>query len=93
LEIQEDIENWARGLKGLAEILDDLSEPLDVLAEIYPPFEDEAKAVHGLIAALDAIQIVPKAIELGLEVDCIDTLGNRAEQLSPAAFADIRFKD
>lgn len=92
LRIQEAIENWAEGLKGLVNILDFLADALDTLATFYPPFRDEAKAVHGIIAALDGIQIVPKAIEFGLEVDCIDTLGNRAELLSKAAFADIYFK-
>jgi hypothetical protein len=92
LRTQEDIKNWAEGLKGLVNILDTLADALDTLATFYPPFEDEAKAVHGIIAALDGIQVVPKAIEFGLEVDCIDTFGNRAELLSRTAFADIYFK-
>jgi len=88
LRIQEDIKNWAEGLKGLVKILDFLADALDTLATFYPPFEDEAKAVHGIIAALDGIQIVPKAIEFGLEVDCLNTLGNKAELLSYTAFGE-----
>ncbi|MBO3808169.1 MAG: hypothetical protein FGF50_01025 [Candidatus Brockarchaeota archaeon] len=92
LKVQEAIENWAEGLEGLVSILDFLADALDTLAAFYPPFKDEAKAVHGLIATLDGIQIVSKAVEFGLEVDCINTLGNRAESLSQVAFADIHFK-
>jgi hypothetical protein len=88
LRTQKDIENWAEGLKGLVNILDPISKPLDILADFYPPFRDDAKAVHGLIAALDGIQIVPKAIELGLEIDCLNTLGNKAELLSHTAFGE-----
>ncbi|MEM1575362.1 MAG: hypothetical protein QW755_05585 [Nitrososphaerota archaeon] len=86
LKIQGDIENWATRLKGLADILDFLADALDTLGGFYPPFKDEAKAVRGIIAALDGIQIIPRAIEFGLEVDCINTLGDKAEMLSYAAF-------
>lgn len=74
LSTQEAIENWAERLESLVNILDSMIEPLDVLATFYPPFKDEAKAIHGLITALDGIQIIPKAIEFGLEIDCINML-------------------
>lgn len=89
LRTQEAIENWAERLESLTDILDSITEALDTLATFYPPFEDEAKAVHGLVVALDGIQIIPKAIELGLEIDCMDTLGNRAELLPQAVFGEI----
>ncbi|MEM3406025.1 MAG: vWA domain-containing protein [Nitrososphaerota archaeon] len=86
LKTQEDIENWANMLKELADILDLLAQSLDTLGGFYPPFEDEAKAVHKIVIVLDGIQIIPRAIEFGLEVDCIYTLGDKAEVLSYAAF-------
>lgn len=93
LKTQSDIENWANRITGFKNVLDTLVTALDNIAAFYPPFKDEAKAVHGLIAALDGIQILPKAIEFGLEVDCIDTLGNKVGSLSQTAFADTYFND
>ncbi len=88
LSTQEDIEEWAQGLQGLVDILDTLADALDVLANFYPPFEDEAQAVHGFIAVLDGIQVIPRAIEFGLRIDCLDTFGDSVEPLSQAAFPE-----
>jgi hypothetical protein len=93
LKTQSDIENWVNRITGFKNVLDNMVNALDIIAAFYPPFRDEAKAVHGLIAALDGVQILPKAIEFGLEVDCIDTLGNKVGSLSQAAFADTHFND
>lgn len=86
LSTQEAIENWAERLEGLVDVIENLADALYILATFYPPFRDEAKAVRGTIEALNGIQVIPKAIELGLEIDCIDTLGDKAALLSTAAF-------
>ena len=86
LSVQEAINDWASGLQFLSHWLGIISHPLDVVAAIYPALQDAAQAVHGFIAVLDAIQVVAKAIEFGLKVECLQTFGNTAESMYQAAF-------
>ena len=86
LGTQEDIEDWAEILEVLVVILDGLSDALDAFSTFYPPFRDEAQAVHGLIAILDGLQVIPRAIEFGLMLDALDTFGEEAKSLYSPVF-------
>jgi len=88
LTVQDDIESWANLLDGLTTILDILSAPLDVIAAVYPPLKDTADAVHGLIAALDSAQILTRAIEFGLKLECLDNFADQVEPLYLIMFPD-----
>jgi hypothetical protein len=86
LSLQDAIQNWAEGLQVLVQLLDALSHPLDVIAYMFPDLEPAAEAVHGLILVLDSIQVVAKAIEFGLKLENLETLGDQAQDLYQAAF-------
>lgn len=86
LETQKEVKKWAEGLSGLVAILEPLGGALDFMAALYPPLEDTAKAVHGFTAALDAVQIIPEAIELGLRIDSLQMLGQESMGLGALAF-------
>lgn len=88
LSEQEAIESWAQVLEGLVTILEPLSDALDTIADLYPTLEDTADAVDGFIAVLDGIQVLTRAVEFGLKIDCLDTFGNRAQPLYLAIFPD-----
>lgn len=86
LSVQEAVNDWASGLQVLAYWLEVISHPLDIIVVIYPPLEDAARAVHGFIAVLDAVQVVAKAIEFGLKIECLQTFGKTAKSMYAAAF-------
>lgn len=89
LETEEAVEEWAEGLAGLVGILEPLGEALDFMAALYPPLKDTADAVHGFTAALDAIQIVPEAIELAHRIDSLQALGEGSVGLGALAFGSV----
>jgi hypothetical protein len=86
LTAQEAIDNWAMGLARLVEILKPISEALDFIIYVYPPLQDTAEAVHGLIAVLDGMQVLAHSIDFGLKIKCLETLGDQAEVLYQTAF-------
>jgi len=88
LQEQEDISEWASDIKGLTNYLEAVITPLKALAEVYPPLQDTADALDGFIITLDSIQIISRAIELGLQIDCLYTYGNNMESIWQAVFVE-----
>jgi len=88
LQEQEDIAEWASNIKGLTNYLEAVITPLEALAEVYPPLQDTADALNGFIIVLDGIQIISRAIELGLQVDCLYTYGENMEPIWQAVFEE-----
>jgi len=62
--------------------------PLQALAEVYPPLQDTADALNGFIIVLDGIQIISRAIEFGLQIDCLYTYGENMEPIWQAVFIE-----
>ena len=88
LQEQEDISEWAKNIKDLTNYLEAVITPLEALAEVYPPLQDTADALDGFIIVLDGIQIISRAIELGLQIDCLYTYGNNMESIWQAVFVE-----
>jgi len=88
LQEQEDISEWAANIKGLANYLEAAITPLEALAEVYPPLQDTADALDGFIIVLDGIQIISRAIEFGLQIDCLYTYGENMEPIWQAVFEE-----
>ncbi|MFO7776215.1 MAG: dockerin type I domain-containing protein, partial [Candidatus Hydrogenedentota bacterium] len=86
LSLQNDINEWARALDALGDILESLSIPLEFFATFYPPMEDTADTVSDFVDVLDGMQIATRAIEFGLKLDCLDTLAGRAEPFYETIF-------
>ncbi|MBW1808611.1 MAG: hypothetical protein JRJ87_10490, partial [Deltaproteobacteria bacterium] len=86
LTAQEIIDNWAMGLAKLVGLLGPISDALDFIVYIYPPLQDTAEAVHGLMAVLDGMQVLAHSIDFGLKIKCLETLGDQAEVLYQTAF-------
>lgn len=79
--VDADFKDRGEVLDTLVDILDGLSEALDAFSTFYPLFRDEAKSIHDLITVLDGLQVIPRAIEFGLMLDALDTLGDEAKLL------------
>jgi len=88
LQEQEDISEWASNIKGLTNYLEAVITPLEALAEVYPPLQDTADALNGFIITLDSIQIISRAIEFGLQIDCLYTYGENMEPIWQAVFIE-----
>jgi len=88
LQEQEDISEWAKNIKDLTNYLEAVITPLEALAEIYPPLQDTADALDGFIIVLDGIQIISRAIEFGLQIDCLYTYGENMEPIWQAVFVE-----
>jgi hypothetical protein len=86
LRLQNDITEWANQMKNLCDLLDDISVPLDFLANLWPDLQDTADDVHSFIAVLDGMQILANAISFGLKVDSLDTFGDRAAPMHQTLF-------
>jgi hypothetical protein len=72
----------------LVAILEPLGDALDTVAGLYPTLQETADAVAELVLILDAIQVVTDAVEFGLKVECLDTLGKAATPLYLTVFPD-----
>jgi len=88
LSEQEPLDEWAQTLDELVSILEPLSSALDTVAYYYDSLKDTAKAVKGLIVALDSFQVLTHAIEFGLKVESMDTFGKQVEPLYLAVFPE-----
>lgn len=88
LQEQEDIAEWASNIEGLTNYLEAVITPLQALAEVYPPLQDTADALNGFIIVLDGIQIISRAIEFGLQIDCLYTYGENMEPIWQAVFIE-----
>ena len=86
LRLQNKINEWAKQMDHLCEMMKAISDPLDVIANIYPDLKDTARDVHAFIEVLDGMQILANATAFGLEVDSLDTFGNRAAPMHQALF-------
>lgn len=93
LSLQNDIDNWAEALEGLGSALEAVNVPLAFFANVYPPLEDTSEEVDDFVNVLDGLQIVTRALEFGLKLDCLNTLSNRAvpmyETLFPMPAEDV----
>jgi len=65
LRTQNAISEWAAQMAHLCELLDDISQPLDAIAAVYPDLQDTADDVHAFIAVLDGMQILANATSFG----------------------------
>ncbi len=88
LQEQEDISEWASNIKGLTNYLEAVITPLETLAVVYPPLQDTADALDGFIITLDSIQIISRAIEFGLRINCLYTFGENMEPIWQAVFVE-----
>lgn len=88
LQEQEDISEWAKDIKGLTGYLEAVITPLEALAVVYPPLQDTADALDGFIIVLDGIQIISRAIEFSLQIDCLYTFGENMEPIWQAVFVE-----
>jgi len=88
MQMQEDIDKWASDIKGLESALEAAITPLEALAEVYPPLQDIADALNGLIIALDGIKIISRTIEFGLRIESLYTFGENVEPIWQAVFIE-----
>ncbi|MFO7973495.1 MAG: dockerin type I domain-containing protein [Candidatus Hydrogenedentota bacterium] len=89
-ERQEPMVEWAETLEELVSILEPLNSALNAIADAYfgSGLGDTADAVKGLIIALDSFQVLNRAIEFGLKVQCLDIFGEQVQPLYLAVFPE-----
>lgn len=88
LTFQDHVGDWAEGLEFLESILQLIEVPLDSIASIYPPLQEAADAVHGLIIALNATELITRAVNFGLKVNQLNDLGKQAGDIYQTVLPD-----
>ncbi len=83
-------EGWADAMEGLASILSGLGDALQVIGGLYPDLMETADKVKEFATVLDAVTIIPRAIEFGLKIDSLDQFGAEAAPLYRTVFPDPR---
>ena len=88
MQVQEHIDEWESDIKGLKNALEAVITPLEALVEVYPPLQDTADALDGFIIVLDGIQIISRAIELGLRIESMYIFGENMELIWQSVFIE-----
>jgi len=86
LGIQEPLDAWVDTLEGFVALIEPISDALEFLSFIYPPFDGIAEKLDTLVVVINGLQIVPKAVEFGLEIDCLDRFGSAIHKMYEQAF-------
>ena len=82
LSTQEPIHGWSEGLDGLKNILDSMVDVLQALGGLYARFDDIADKIELFKAALDAVEIIPRSIELGVLISALYSLGGETSKFA-----------
>lgn len=86
IRAQDPIQEWVEQMEELSGLITDISEPLDIVAAVFPDLEPAAENLHTFAAILDGFQILGNGISFGLKVDSLDRFGNQALAMSAAVF-------